>query len=62
MIVKFLVEKGADVNVLGGQYGHALQAASSKGHEAIVRLLLEAGADVSVGEDYSDDQKFLDNY
>jgi ankyrin repeat protein len=44
VIVKLLVEKGADVNMQGGQYGNALQAASSRGHEAIVMLLVEKGA------------------
>ncbi|THU90826.1 hypothetical protein K435DRAFT_248533, partial [Dendrothele bispora CBS 962.96] len=33
---------------LGGEYGNALQAASSQGHESVVRLLLERGADVNV--------------
>ncbi|KAF2727038.1 hypothetical protein EJ04DRAFT_529760, partial [Polyplosphaeria fusca] len=32
--VKLLLGKGADVNAQGGQYGNALQAASSGGHEA----------------------------
>src|SRR3954451_16514314 len=41
-----LVDKGADVNAQGGQYGNALQAASSGGHEQIVQRLLENGADV----------------
>ncbi|KAF7158590.1 hypothetical protein CNMCM5623_003650 [Aspergillus felis] len=31
----------------GGQYGNALKAASSQGHKAIVRLLVEKGADVN---------------
>ncbi|OAL01666.1 hypothetical protein IQ06DRAFT_246464, partial [Phaeosphaeriaceae sp. SRC1lsM3a] len=35
------------VNAQGGTYGNALQAASSGGHEAVVRLLLDAGADVN---------------
>ncbi|KDR83296.1 hypothetical protein GALMADRAFT_58158, partial [Galerina marginata CBS 339.88] len=38
----------ADVDAQGGIYGNALQAASSGGHETIVRLLLENGADVNV--------------
>jgi len=32
------------VNAHGGKYGNALQAASYKGHEGIVGLLLEKGA------------------
>ena len=39
------ISKEADVNAQGGQYRNALQAASSKGNEAIVRLLLDKGAD-----------------
>ncbi|KAF8463209.1 ankyrin repeat-containing domain protein, partial [Gautieria morchelliformis] len=41
-------EKGADVNAQGGDYGNALQAASSSGHHPIVQLLLEKGADINV--------------
>jgi ankyrin repeat protein len=46
-VVRLLLEKGADVNVQGGQWGSALQAASYWGHQAVVRLLLENGADVN---------------
>ncbi|KAF9061846.1 hypothetical protein BDP27DRAFT_1234481, partial [Rhodocollybia butyracea] len=31
----------------GGRYGNALQAAAAGGHEAVVHLLLEHGADVN---------------
>ena len=31
----------------GGRYGYALEAASYRGHEAIVGLLVEKGADVN---------------
>jgi ankyrin repeat protein len=41
-----LLEKGG-VNAQGGRYGNALQAASYRGNEAIVRLLLEKGANVN---------------
>src|ERR1700728_1067158 len=47
LAVKALVMNGVDVNAQGGFYGNALQAASYKGHEAIVGLLLENGADVN---------------
>jgi hypothetical protein len=42
-----LVGKGVDVNPQGGFYGNALQAASRNGHEAVVRLLPDKGADVN---------------
>ena len=42
-VVRVLLEKGANVNAPGGHYGNALRAAS---REAVVRLLLENGADV----------------
>ena len=42
-----LLEKGADVNAQGGEYGNALQAASHRGHEKVMQLLLENGADVN---------------
>ncbi|KZP27544.1 hypothetical protein FIBSPDRAFT_730607, partial [Athelia psychrophila] len=47
VIVRLLLEKGADVNAPGGYYGNALQAASEGGHDVIVRLLLEKGANVN---------------
>ncbi|KAK4220461.1 hypothetical protein QBC38DRAFT_207355, partial [Podospora fimiseda] len=37
--VQDLIGKGADVNAQGGEYGNALQAASSGGHQEIVKLL-----------------------
>lgn len=43
-----LLDKGAEVNAQGGQYGNALQAASSRGHEKIVRMLLGNGADMEM--------------
>jgi ankyrin repeat protein len=42
-----LLDKGADVNVQGGEYGNALHAASSIGHKAMVKMLLDKGADVN---------------
>lgn len=43
VIVRLLLEHGADVNA---QYGRALRAASDGGHDIVVRLLLEHGADM----------------
>jgi ankyrin repeat protein len=42
--VGLLLEKGADVNAHGGQYGNALNAAISWGHKAVVCLLVKKGA------------------
>ncbi|TIA27570.1 hypothetical protein D6C78_11057 [Aureobasidium pullulans] len=36
-----LLDKGADVNAQGGEYGNALYAASAGGHDKIVQLLLD---------------------
>lgn len=36
-----------DANAPGGTYGNAMQAASCNGHDGIIRLLLEHGADLS---------------
>ena len=45
-LVQLLLDKHADVNAAGGEYGSALQAASSQGHETVVEILLNAKADV----------------
>jgi ankyrin repeat protein len=47
LVRSILGEKGVDVNVQGGRYGNALQAASFLEEEEIVKLLLEKGADVN---------------
>jgi ankyrin repeat protein len=43
-VVKMLLDKGADVNAQGGEYGNALYAASAVGHEAVVKLLVARSA------------------
>jgi hypothetical protein len=45
--VQLLLEKGADVNTVGGEYGTALGVAAYWGYEPIVQLLLEKGTDVN---------------
>jgi ankyrin repeat protein len=42
--VRLLIAKVTNVNAQGGHYGNALQAASDRGHEQIVKMLLDAGA------------------
>ncbi|KAM0802159.1 ankyrin repeat-containing domain protein, partial [Usnea florida] len=44
--VKLLIEAGKGVNVQGGKYGNALQAASYSGRTDIVQMLLDNGADI----------------
>jgi ankyrin repeat protein len=39
-VARLLLDAGADVNAQGGHYGNALQAASAKGHEQVVKMLL----------------------
>lgn len=39
--VQTLLEEGGDVHAQGGYYGNALQAAYAKGHQKVVRLLLD---------------------
>ena len=45
--VLFLITAGAEVNAQGGQYGNALQAASWRGDEQVVCLLIENEAEVA---------------
>ncbi|KIX08660.1 uncharacterized protein Z518_03317 [Rhinocladiella mackenziei CBS 650.93] len=47
-----ILQRNVDVNDQGGQYGHALQAASSRGHEKVVKMLVDAGADVNAQGGY----------
>ena len=46
-----LIERGAFVNERGGYLGRALFAACSGGHEAIIQLLLDEGADIDAESD-----------
>ena len=46
-VVQILLDRGADINAQGGQYGNALQAASECGHDMVVQMLLDRGADVT---------------
>ncbi|KAJ7499632.1 ankyrin repeat-containing domain protein [Mycena latifolia] len=43
-VVALLIDHGADVNVEGGQHGTAMSAASREGHQAVIKLLADAGA------------------
>ncbi|OWT42470.1 NACHT and ankyrin domain protein [Pochonia chlamydosporia 170] len=44
-VVQYLLSRGANVKAQGGRYGTALNAASYRGHEAVVMLLLDGDAD-----------------
>ena len=43
---RFLNER-AEINALTGEFGDALQVASTEGHQEVVRMLLDKGADVN---------------
>ncbi|KAK7052771.1 ANK-REP-region domain-containing protein [Favolaschia claudopus] len=47
-IVQLLLDAGAAVNIVGGTYGTALQAAAYRESEAIVKMLLDAEADLNI--------------
>ncbi|KAH8817574.1 ankyrin repeat-containing domain protein [Flagelloscypha sp. PMI_526] len=52
--VHALIEKGADVNARGGQYGSVLAAGALRRNLEIVRFLVENGADVNeIGGEYA---------
>ena len=44
-IAEYLIEEGAQVNLVAGYFGSPLQAACFKGHGAMVELLLKKGAE-----------------
>ena len=46
-IIRLLLDKGADVNIQGGEYGTALRAAAYRGKVELIHLLLDKGADVN---------------
>lgn len=47
-IIELLLDHGANVNHVGGNYGTALQVASEAGFESTILLLLSRGADPNV--------------
>ena len=47
-MVQLLLDKGANVNSEGGDFGNALQVASMRGNKEIVQLLLDNAADVTI--------------
>jgi ankyrin repeat domain-containing protein 50 len=47
-----LIDAGADVNAQDRRHGNALQAASERGYEKVVQMLIDAGADVNQGGKY----------
>jgi ankyrin repeat protein len=47
VVVKLLLELGADVNVQGGKYGNALNATSLNGDLEVMSWLLDKGANVN---------------
>ncbi|KAJ7096132.1 ankyrin repeat-containing domain protein [Mycena epipterygia] len=47
-VARLLLEKGADANMTGGEWGSPLHLASKQGNIEIARLLLEKGANVNL--------------
>lgn len=47
-VTNWLLESGAQVNSVGGEYGNPLQAAVLSRNQMVVRLLLQSGADVNL--------------
>ena len=39
-----LLDKGAEINAQGGDYGNALYATSTRGHAQVVKMLRATGA------------------
>lgn len=54
---------GSDVNAHGGDLGNALQAASARGYEKVVQLLLDNGADINKqGGCYGSREQEIDDF
>ena len=47
ILSSFLSYPHANINAQGGYYGNVLQAASLRGHEKVVQMLMDAGAEVN---------------
>jgi ankyrin repeat protein len=47
-IVLLLLERGADVNAHGGQYGYALHVALAEKNEKTAQLLIKNGANMNL--------------
>ncbi|KIW05058.1 uncharacterized protein PV09_04213 [Verruconis gallopava] len=46
--IRFLIDRGASLNAVGGKFGTALQAAAAEGSDAVIKMLLDAGADAMI--------------
>jgi ankyrin repeat protein len=46
--VQMLIDAGANVDIIGGQFGSAIQAAAFNGHEAVVTHLIQSGANIDI--------------
>lgn len=57
--MQLLLARGADSIHMGGQHGSALSAVSIQGHQEIVQLLLERGANVHAKDGYYDSSSYL---
>ncbi|PGH13486.1 hypothetical protein AJ79_03616 [Helicocarpus griseus UAMH5409] len=50
-VVKQLLSRGADVNLVSGSHGTALNAAMSYGHVDVAQFLLDSGADINLSQE-----------
>lgn len=50
----------AHINTQGGHFGNALQAASQGGHEQVVKMLFDAGADANASGVYGNSNALRD--
>ena len=51
---RFLLSKGADINIVNGDYGSALKVASVLGSSAMIELLFQHGADPNLAAEPND--------
>jgi ankyrin repeat protein len=60
--VQMLLDRGVSSNAKGGPYGNAIYAAAFRGHEEVIRLLLENRVDPDLDGGFHTDEPIVEDY